>query len=297
MKVFISWSGSAERVVAEALRTAVSLVSAGRASGFVSSQDIPKGDRGASVIDASLVSTDYGIVILSANNQHRPWINYEGGALAKTLDHPVATILLDLLPSDVEGPLQPFQSTAFANEGDMRSLMRQIAKAADPSISDEVIDVLFDSTWPDLSRAWNPSVLSGKDVPRRTDSDMLAEIVDRVRRLETLPNRSRRHQGVQDYELASKGRVEIAAVRALDEPLKEVFSDILRRVADERVAIRRVEKDSNQRVIVGLDMVAGTKEEELAAVMEALQKVSNADGPLSFEVVVVAAPEGSQFER
>lgn len=183
MRVFISWSGKAERLVAEALREALTDVCAGRADVFVSSQDISKGDRGLNVIEAKLKENDYGIVVLSGMNQHRPWINYEGGALARALNNPVSTVLLDLSPSDVDGPLAFFQSTQFTDFSDMQRLFTEVAKAADPDIPDHTVAVLFTNAWGTISSSWQPED-EDPGANRRSEHDMLAEVVERVRGIE-----------------------------------------------------------------------------------------------------------------
>lgn len=185
MKVFISWSGAAEKKVAEAMRAALKVVCAGHAEVFVSSQDIPKGARGADAIGESLSSSDYGVVLVSDQNQQKPWINYEAGALAKSLDAPVATVLLNLIPSDVTGPLASFQATIFTSENDMQELFTQIAVASDPSIPRATVSILFKSSWPAVRDAWTPPPSGeAQDEPRRPEGDMLAELVDRIRRME-----------------------------------------------------------------------------------------------------------------
>lgn len=189
MKVFISWSGDAERQVAEALRAAITTVCAGRAQPFVSSQDIPKGERGIPFIDAELASNDYGIVVLSAANHAKPWINYEGGAMASTLANPVATVLLDLNPADFDGPLRTRQATRFTERQDMRDLFVQIAAAADPDMPASTTDILFNSAWGALQLSWNPDANAPHE-PLRTSDEMLAEVVDRVRNIEALQRRS-----------------------------------------------------------------------------------------------------------
>lgn len=183
VKIFISWSGPSEKEVAEALRLALIKVCAGRADVFVSSQDIPKGERGVPFIEAQLASTDYGIMVLSAANNAQPWINYEGGAMANRLNNPVATILLDVNTSDFDGPLRTFQATKFSDRTDMKTLFTQIARAADEKMPPETTEVLFNSVWEDVQRSWNPPA-GIPDAPLRNSDDMLAEIVDRVRNIE-----------------------------------------------------------------------------------------------------------------
>lgn len=188
VKVFISWSGEAEQKVAEALRDAITTACAGRAQPFVSSQDIPKGERGVPFIDAQLASNDYGIVVLSAANHSKPWINYEGGAMASTLKNPVATVLLDLSLADFDGPLRPRQATKFNDREDMRDLFVQIATAADPGMPASATEILFESVWPAIQASWTPDA-NAPHKPLRTSVDMLAEVVDRVRNIEALQRR------------------------------------------------------------------------------------------------------------
>ncbi|WP_282818633.1 TIR domain-containing protein [Curtobacterium flaccumfaciens] len=184
MRVFISWSGPAERRVAEALRGAIETVSAGKARPFVSSQDIAKGKRGLAVIAETLEASDFGIVIVSKQNQHAPWLNFESGAMARALKSPVATILLDLKTSDVTGPIAQFQATIFSDDDDMRELFLQIALTADENMPSKTVDHLFAAEWADVKASWKPSKANETIEPSRGVDDMLGELVTRLRRVE-----------------------------------------------------------------------------------------------------------------
>jgi hypothetical protein len=82
MKVFISWSGARSRIVAEALRSWLpDIINA--VEPFVSELDIDRGAVGTEVIARQLRDSAFGIVCLTRDNQTRPWINYEAGALSK----------------------------------------------------------------------------------------------------------------------------------------------------------------------------------------------------------------------
>lgn len=181
MKVFISWSGQAEGVVAEALREALHAVSANGVQAFVSNVDIPRGERGVAAIESELQATDYGIVILSAGNKDRPWINYEGGALATALGRRVATVLLNLRTADVDTPLAPFQATLFENRSSVLRLFTEIIQSANPAFPTSSIETLFDAAWPALEASWVPEASAGAN--RRPPNDMLEEVVNSVRRL------------------------------------------------------------------------------------------------------------------
>lgn len=182
MKVFISWSGPAEQRVAEALREALGNVCAGEVDTFVSSQDIPLGERGIPMIEANLSATDYGIVVLSAANKDRPWINYEGGALGTILGRRVAVVLLDLGRADVDTPLAPFQSARFDDSAEMLRLFTEIAQTARPSFPAGTVKTLFDAEWDTIQQSWAPDT-STAPKKQRPSSEMLEELVEGFRRL------------------------------------------------------------------------------------------------------------------
>lgn len=185
MKIFISWSGPREQRVAEALRDALPELCVADVQVFVSSKSITKGSNGTSVIEANLDESDYGIVLVSRDNQDAPWLNYEGGWLASRLQRPVATICLDLRAGDITSPLAPRQATQFESEDDMEELLRQIAELANPSISTKSFATLLKAVWPEIRDSWErgaQQVVPKQDT--RTEHDMLAEIVERVRGLE-----------------------------------------------------------------------------------------------------------------
>lgn len=276
MKVFISWSGAAERKVAEALREAVDAVCAGRAEAFVSSQDIPKGDRGMNAIDAALRSTDYGIVVLSAANQDRPWINYEGGAMAKSLNNPVATILLDLIPSDVEGPLQRLQSTLFTDEADMLRLFKEIAAAADEDLPAITVGVMFTNVWPAIRDSWIPPEGETPIEPRRRDSDMLAEIVERVRGIE-------KAQAAASLEASSNAGGPSYSRSGVRGQRPELLKVAVREATDGRIIVHNFRKGPPGIVVVELAEFHATSEATRQRAYKAVHRLYEPD---SVEIVL-----------
>lgn len=153
---------------------------------FVSSRSITKGANGLAVIEANLDNSAFGIVLVSRDNQAAPWLNYEGGWLASTLERPVATICLDLRPGDVTSPLAPRQATQFEDDQDMATLLRQVVDAANPSMNDRVFQTLLTQVWPSIRDSWVPALEHEGESPARDDNEMLAELVERVRRIEEL---------------------------------------------------------------------------------------------------------------
>jgi hypothetical protein len=184
MKVFISWSGDLSHSVAVALRDWLpSTIQA--ITPYVSSEDIDKGARWSSDVSRELEKSEYGILCITPDNVEAPWINFEAGALSKSLERSrVAPFLLRMKPTDLKGPLVQFQSTAYQKE-DVYKLLGSLNKACgDAALDDARLEQVFEVWWP-LLDAKLEALGSGKigtvGHPRRTTEDMVAEILDLVR--------------------------------------------------------------------------------------------------------------------
>jgi hypothetical protein len=213
MKVFISWSGARSRIVAEALRSWLpDIINA--VEPFVSELDIDKGAVGTEVIGRQLKDSAFGIVCLTRDNQTRPWINYEAGALSKTVgddDARVATVLIDIDgPAGVTGPLSAFQATQLHHREAIKQLVASIAKTAGDGRSREKLDRLVDRLWDSLASQVTQEILDASGeasaVPTRQPEDMFAEILTLVRQLSQdlsrsnkLPSRQSIQNGVYGY--------------------------------------------------------------------------------------------------
>jgi len=186
MKIFISWSGRESRELAESLRLWLPRVLLNGIEAFVSSQDIEKGQRGLSVIAASLDDIDYGLIILTKKNQHEPWINFESGALGKSVGEArVSPLLVDITQADVTGPLQQFQMTSMSDRDDVWKLLVDMNKSLERPVPDAPLKVLFDEAWPELEAAISRAQKgSGPARTTRPPDDILDEILFRIRRLE-----------------------------------------------------------------------------------------------------------------
>lgn len=185
MKVFLSWSGSASRSVAQALFSWLPRVI--QAIDPFISGEIEKGAKWSNEIDSALEGTTFGIICLTKDNLRSPWILYEAGALSKTTDAYVWTFLLDLSPSDVEPPLSKFQHTV-AEKDDVRRLLhtinRRLAAAGERALSEAVLDDIFATFWPQLEEALGlaRSTLTQSTVGElRTDRELLEEVLELVR--------------------------------------------------------------------------------------------------------------------
>jgi hypothetical protein len=94
MKIFVSWSDNAAHEMARVLKSWLPEVIQ-ELSLWLSSEDIGKGQRWSAEVARILTEINDGIICVTRENVHRPWLNFEAGALAKNLETGrVRTVLL-----------------------------------------------------------------------------------------------------------------------------------------------------------------------------------------------------------
>jgi hypothetical protein len=183
-KVFISWSGDLSRKLGEALRdwlpAALQYVRP-----YFTPDDIEKGAKWNSEIAKELEGSNIGLICLTRDNTEKPWILFEAGALSKSFDKSrVCTLLFNLDPADLKGPLTIFQSTRFV-KNDFKRLVASINTAAgEANLETSVLDSVFEMWWPRLEKQVSEILDSHKENPkeaRRSDRDILEEIVNLTR--------------------------------------------------------------------------------------------------------------------
>jgi hypothetical protein len=152
VKLFISWSKDPSHAIALALRDwipqVIQLVEA-----FVSSEDIAKGTRGSEKITKELAGTDQGVICLTRQNLREPWLYFEAGALSKeatSSDPRVRTVLFDLRPSDITGPLWDYQHSIITDKAEMSKFLESVNEKCNPPLKDVQLQRAFEKYWPDL---------------------------------------------------------------------------------------------------------------------------------------------------
>lgn len=152
MKVFISWSGNKSHKVAIVFREWLPSVIQSLEP-YVSSEDIDKGARWSTDIAKELENSTFGILCVTKENLHAPWLSFEAGALSKTMDKSFVTpFLFDIKRSEVNGPILQFQSTIFEKE-DIKKLVQTLNKACgDSGISESMLDKAFEVWYPTLEK-------------------------------------------------------------------------------------------------------------------------------------------------
>lgn len=154
---------------------------------YFTPDDVEKGSKWESEISQKLSECSIGIIILTKANLNSSWIMFEAGALSNKLDKTrVCPLLFGVENADVKGPLPTFQMTKF-ERADMFKLMANINAKCENSLPDNVLQTSFDTFWGGLEAQIAPIMKSssaasnGKVVVRRSERDILEEILDLVR--------------------------------------------------------------------------------------------------------------------
>lgn len=198
MKVFLSWSGNLSKDVATEFSKWISQVLQ-FVNPFLSSEDIEKGSRWGHEIAKNLEESTHGVFFVTKDNIGAPWINFEAGALSKSLENShVWTLLIDMKNSDLnEGPLRQFQTTLFTKK-EVNDLVKVINSAnGENPLPDHVVDTSFEKWWPDLEDNINQLISKYKGEadqsikPKElqvtsTSNEILEEILGSVRNQERL---------------------------------------------------------------------------------------------------------------
>lgn len=190
MKLFLSWSGEVSKKVANTFRdwipNVIQLVSP-----YLSAEDIEKGARWSANIAKELEDSHYGIIIVTKDNMHAPWINFEAGALSKSIEKAYVTpFLFDLKNSELEGPLIQFQSTLNEKE-DLGRLVRSINNRMPEGqrLREQQVEKAFDVWYPQLRIALqeiektSTDSNTGTKKAHKSQADVLEEVITQQRML------------------------------------------------------------------------------------------------------------------
>jgi tetratricopeptide (TPR) repeat protein len=181
LNVFISWSDNQSEFVASRLSEFLKLTCPA-AEPWVSHRDLKPGTVWAYEMVKQLQATHFGVICVNRNNLASPWMHFEAGALAKSLDaSAVFPYLIDCPASEVSGPLSLFQSVSADKEGTLKlvtALNRTLRDRQEASQSDTRLQIIFDKLWPDYKRELERAPKRPLDAgPERSDSQILAELL------------------------------------------------------------------------------------------------------------------------
>lgn len=184
MKVFISWSGPRSETIAKALREWLPLV-LNYVEPWVSQSDIEAGERWGIEVAKELEASNFGVICVTQENLSSPWLLFEAGALAKSMEEGrVIPLLLDLDFKDISGPLAQFQAKK-AEQAGIKEIVFSLNKVATAPIPDQRLEKLFAALWGELDTNIS-SIPKGKTTSRssRPQGEILEELVSSVRGVE-----------------------------------------------------------------------------------------------------------------
>ena len=153
MKVFVSWSGELSCQIAEVLKKWIPCIIQS-VEVFFSPEDIEKGDNWDKTISNELSQCNYGIICLTSDNTTAPWINFEAGAIAKSLDSKITALMVNIKPSDIKGPLSRYQATRF-EKNDFFQLISAINKSLETPLEHNILQNTFNTMWTALEQEAN----------------------------------------------------------------------------------------------------------------------------------------------
>lgn len=184
MKIFISWSGERSEALAKALREWFPLV-LHYIEPWLSQSDIQAGERWSIEIAKELENCNFGVICITRENMNSPWILFEAGALAKSMqDGRVIPLLLDLDFKEISGPLAQFQSKKADSDG-IKELIGSLNKAATTPVPDLQLNKLIAALWDDLEKQIIAIPKSGTPTKHsRPQGEILEELVSSVRTVE-----------------------------------------------------------------------------------------------------------------
>lgn len=243
MEVFISWSGEPSHKLALILKDWISNVIQ-TVDPWVSSEDIEKGDRWSTEIADKLDTCNIGIICLTKENFQAPWINFEAGALSKKLgEGKVCTLLLDLKPTDIKGPLIQFQATIAKNKEDMRKLINSInGNLQDNKLRDNILSQAFEMWWEkyfqkvEIILPVNMPQAKSKQEKVRTNEDLLEEILSSIRELR---NSASSRDAIEMELITSQNAIKASM---LNEQIKELKKELNNLLESREIAYMDIKK-------------------------------------------------------
>jgi len=185
MKVFISWSGERSKMVARALRQWFPRVFQS-VEPWMSEKDIIGGSLWLNEIMEGLKGARFGVVCVTPENQDKPWIHFEAGAIAKAIDSQnyVCPYLIFMQGFELQhNPLTNFQYKQADKKG-TQEFVESMNQVLDKPLPQDDLQETFELWWPrlyeKLSEMPKPAA---KQVEKRSVENMVEEVLELVRGL------------------------------------------------------------------------------------------------------------------
>lgn len=190
MRIFLSWSGDRSKYLAKCFKEWLPNVLQ-YVDPYMSEKDIKLGERWGKSIEENLRSNDFGLVFVTPENINAPWINFEAGALSKSLQSRLVSILYSAEVTILNnGPLKQFQSSKEVSKESIKQLILDINEFAEDSecLKLERVETAFEKWWEDLENNLNktPENTEDKEQKNPSNEEMLNFILQEVKNLRGL---------------------------------------------------------------------------------------------------------------
>lgn len=214
MKIFISWSGQRSKEVARSLHewlpTVIQTIEP-----WMSEQDISAGQRWSDEIGSQLAQSKFGIICVTPENQSAPWLNFEAGAIAKTLEESrVIPLLFDMeLSGLLPGPLTQYQAVRVDKQGIFK-LLASTNQTSDRPLTPDRLNRVFDGLWQQLeSKLLNiPPLKKEEKIPQRQTDEKIDELLELVR-------------DISRADVLQQGFASVVTTLALNPSSKDISAD------------------------------------------------------------------------
>lgn len=245
MRVFISWSGDRSRAVAEALRTWLPRVIQSIRP-WMSQEDISAGSRWLSEVSTVLDNSHVGILCVTPENQHNPWLLFEAGALSKSIDESrVCPLLFDMTAGQLSGPMTQFQSHALNSQGLLRVLSALNDGLGDAKLPERELAAILEVWWPHLEAQLKAIGAAPAPAEVRSTQEQLDELLSLARehiRRENLRLEASREKDekfsrmltMMDESFATMNGMETAA-KKMQGSVKDAFSTIIDKINSQEI--------------------------------------------------------------
>jgi hypothetical protein len=219
------------------------------------SSEIEKGVRWGPELAKQLEHTRFGLICLTPDSLRAPWLLFEAGALSKTPDARVWTLLLGVAPEDVPAPLGQFQFTT-TQQDDVRRLIQAVNTALEAQtgrgVPDTVLERAFTTHWPELAAELvAASQLSGlrHEVSQPPSHEVLSELLTTVRELRRVTEiRVRRHG--QPGTWPETAFVRLPFEGSTEDDLERAYADLSQLASIVEIHDTRDKHGRNRRIVI-----------------------------------------------
>jgi hypothetical protein len=152
MQVFIAWGGEVAGKIARKLSDWLPNVLQS-ITPFVS-PNIEPGSRWLPKLSGALSKSDAGVLCLTSDSIHSPWLLFEAGGLAGGKgQRPLYGILFNVTREEVPDPLTQFQLSQFSKD-QVREILKSLnSLSGKQKVDDDVLHDSLERLWPELDNA------------------------------------------------------------------------------------------------------------------------------------------------